>query len=366
MIPPYLQKHIVYILNEYKGEVPLSDYLKKYFKSHPEAGSRDRRFVNEATYNFYRCAKGLVASAEDTLLARAESALQLVRGGASTLLPGYSFNPELLLPPGISLSTGVERKDWLNSMLHQPALFLRIRNSRDRVEVALRQKGISYEFINDTALRLANGANVEQVLSPGHYVVQDASSQATGDYFQPRKGEKWWDCCSGAGGKSLLLADKLPGVTLTVSDKRSTILRNLTERFKRYGLPMPQTMVADVSDPWDTDSTVGDKKFDRIICDVPCSGSGTWARTPENLYFFNPESIAGFHETQFNVARNAARYLLSGGLLYYITCSVFRSENEDVVTRLTEQSGLLTESQNLINGIDRQADCMFIAVLKKP
>jgi 16S rRNA (cytosine967-C5)-methyltransferase len=108
---------------------------------------------------------------------------------------------------------------------------------------------------------------------------------------------------------------------------------------------------------------LGNQRFDRIICDAPCSGSGTWARTPEQFYFFHPETLASFTALQTTIATNVASYLRPGGTLYYITCSVFVQENEAVTGAVCGKTGLQLVRSRLINGISMRADNMFIAEL---
>ena len=162
-----------------------------------------------------------------------------------------------------------------------------------------------------------------------------------------------------------MLKDLQPGVQLTVSDKRQTILRNLVDRFSLYKHQQPTKYVLDAADEHELQSKLGDRQFDNIICDAPCSGSGTWARTPEQLFFFKEEYISDFASLQQTIAGNTVRFLKSGGRLIYITCSVFRKENEAVVDAVIEQHKLTIEHQELINGTERKADSMYIAVLRK-
>ena len=173
-------------------------------------------------------------------------------------------------------------------------------------------------------------------------------------------------CCCGAGGKSLLLKDKESNINLTVSDTRSSILHNLQERFKLYNHKAPSAHVLDTADMLATQNTVGNALFDGIICDVPCTGSGTWARTPEQLYFFNPSQAKEIAALQKKIAVNVSNYLKPDGTMYYITCSVFKEENEEVLNHLLDINKDITcISSQLINGINTHADSMYIAVLKK-
>ncbi len=278
---------------------------------------------------------------------------------------GIVFHLDQLLSFQPLLSDGIDQSTWLSSMLRQPRLFIRIRDNKSSITKILEEHNIPYTHIANNCLSLPNGANIDKILPAAGYVVQDASSQKTGTFFHPEKNEQWWDCCSGAGGKSLLLKDLLPSVKLTVSDKRQSILHNLKERFKLYGHKLPEEQVADVSDKVALSKTLKGHVFDHIICDVPCSGSGTWARTPEQLYYFEEDFIDRFSRLQKQIASNALSYLKPGGRLIYITCSVFKAENEQMVNHLLEHNDLILQEQFLINGISNRADSMFISILRK-
>lgn len=83
------------------------------------------------------------------------------------------------------LSEGIERNDWLTSLLHQPALFIRVRKNKEDIIQRLVDNNIIYDEIGKTCLSLPNGAPVDKILLPDTYVVQDKSSQQTGNYFHP-------------------------------------------------------------------------------------------------------------------------------------------------------------------------------------
>lgn len=383
----YIQQHIANIIDKYAGSVPLTHFLKQYFKANPKLGSRDRKMLSEMSYCWYRCSKGITGV--DAIEIKINACLFLCNtenNAAINLLPKQwkeskqlplNEKIEVLVNENIGvdidkiicyqgvLSEGIERNDWLTSLLHQPALFIRVRKNKEDIIQQLADNNIAYDEIDKTCLSLPNGASVDKILLPDTYVVQDKSSQQTGNYFHPKTDELWWDCCSGAGGKALLLKDKQPLVKLTVTDKRKTILYNLRERFALYGHDLQQTAVLDMSDNDEIKSKMQGKIFDNIICDVPCTGSGTWARTPEQAYYFDKEDLNVLPNLQYTIAVNALSYLKEGGILYYITCSVFEAENEKVVKRLLTENHLQLKEMKLINGISNRADCLFIALLQK-
>jgi 16S rRNA (cytosine967-C5)-methyltransferase len=104
-------------------------------------------------------------------------------------------------------------------------------------------------------------------------------------------------------------------------------------------------------------------QYDLIIADVPCSGSGTWARTPEQLYFFKKERIKYYSDLQKAITGAVASSIRSGGHLLYITCSVFAEENEKVVAHLEDNYQLRTVAASLFKGYSDNADTLFAALL---
>ena len=273
------------------------------------------------------------------------------------------FDINKLFPYDIALSDGIIKDEWLHSMLIQPDLFIRIRKDKGKIISLLNGQKIPFTFITENCLALPNGAKIDALLPEDCYVVQDASSQQTGAFFNPKKNELWYDCCAGAGGKSLLLKDMEPGVRLTASDSRESIIHNLQQRFRQYRHELPIAHVTDVTHKEQLDKALGTKQFDNIICDTPCSGSGTWARTPEQLYFFDPAALEKFPALQQAIAINVSRHLKPGGRLIYITCSVFKKENEDVVDAMIKETGLHLIQSRIINGVGIHADSMFVAQL---
>ena len=139
------------------------------------------------------------------------------------------------------------------------------------------------------------------------FEVQDFSSQQTAQFFKPQKWENWWDACAASGGKSLLLHELEPTVKLVVSDIRESILSNLDERFQQAGLLKYQKKLLDLTQ--NNDLILHDYAFDGIILDAPCSGSGTWGRTPEMISQFDEHKIEFFQRLQQSIARNVVKYL---------------------------------------------------------
>ncbi|MCD6063434.1 MAG: methyltransferase [Flavipsychrobacter sp.] len=382
----YILQHIKNIVRTYDGSIPLTYFLKNFFKVNPKLGSRDRKILSDMAYSWYRCSKGFEYAVpfEEKLNAalylcdtqsnhvlsflpaewQQTKALDIAQKIQLLSAKNISFNIEKLAAFKAELSEDITRSEWLHSMLQQPRLFIRVRD-KDLVPMLLQEHNVPYLWINESCMSIANGSPVDKILVEDSYVVQDASSQATGNYFHPTAGEAWWDCCSGAGGKSLLLKDITGDIALTVSDKRETIIHNLLQRFQQYHHNTPDAHVFDLTNEEGLKDSMAGKEFDSIIADVPCTGSGTWARTPEQLYFFKQAAIDEIAKLQTTIAVNASKLLKPGGNFFYITCSVFKKENEMVVENIMQQTGMTLREQQLINGIGQKADSMFITVLKK-
>jgi 16S rRNA (cytosine967-C5)-methyltransferase len=216
---------------------------------------------------------------------------------------------------------------------------------------------------------VANSSKIDTVIAlDKEAVIQDYSSQRIRELLQliqtvPTNKLKIWDCCAASGGKSILAQDVLSNIELTVSDIRESILANLRKRFAAAGITAYKSLVMDLSLPV---SIFKSPTFDCIICDAPCTGSGTWSRTPEQLFYFTPMEIKEYSELQNKIAMNTLQSLKPGGYFLYITCSVFKQENEEVVKALLANTSLQLIKQELFIGYTKKADCMFAALLQKP
>ncbi len=216
---------------------------------------------------------------------------------------------EQLFPFASELSEEIDQKQFAISFLLQPLLYLRIRpGNKDKVLNKLRQAQINFDEVSADCIALANSSKTDEVLELNREaVVQDVNSQSVLDLLpttlREHKKIEAWDCCAASGGKSILLHDRFPGVSLTVSDVRETILRNLKKRFEQAGIRNYRSFTFDLAH---SPLTLPHPPFDLVICDAPCSGSGTWSRTPEQLRFFKKEKIEQYAQLQKSIALNAA------------------------------------------------------------
>ena len=144
-----------------------------------------------------------------------------------------------------------------------------------------------------------------------------------------------------------------------MSDIRPSILTNLKQRFEQAGISKYNSFVANLAGDG-AKFPVSKQDFDVLVLDAPCSGSGTWSRTPEALYFFEEQMIDNYSSLQKKILRNVVPALKKRGRLIYITCSVFRKENESVIEFIRNDLALETLETAFIKGYDQKADSMFV------
>jgi 16S rRNA (cytosine967-C5)-methyltransferase len=146
-----------------------------------------------------------------------------------------------------------------------------------------------------------------------------------------------WDCCAAPGGKTLMLALRLPGADILATDVSSKRLTHTAARLRRYAYAQRvRCEVMDAATPNATEQGF----FDLILCDVPCSGTGTLARNPEIRHRLGPEEFVRQANRQRDILVGAGRRLAPGGRLIYSTCSLEPEENEQVVDAAASEAGL--------------------------
>jgi 16S rRNA (cytosine967-C5)-methyltransferase len=370
------------IIRSYDGSMPLSAWLKNYFRQEKKFGSRDRRQIAHLLYCYYRMG-GLAAGlpVEETLLTALFLCSQEGEETLATLRPDLEARLAdplpvklehlrlleklpLLFPLPSFISPEIDKEAFLLSHFLQPLLFLRTRpGAGDAVCKKLEEASIAFTRETADCLALPNGTKVEEVIRLNREaVVQDISSQRVLEGLPPFEGSFMaWDCCAASGGKSILLHDRFASISLTVSDIRKTILVNLERRFAEAGIRRYQSFVADLSaGPVRRGTT-----YALVVCDAPCSGSGTWGRTPEQLRFFTPQRLDHYSRLQQRIALHASRSVGQGGYFLYITCSVYRQENEEVVAELVKESGLQLLGHRYFHGYHQRGDTLYAAVLTR-
>ena len=170
-----------------------------------------------------------------------------------------------------------------------------------------------------------------QAYQNGLIELQDEGAQLIASLVDPGSNHYVIDLCAGAGGKTLALATKIrAGGQLIACDTNPTRLNKMKPRLKRAGVQNVKIHVLTNDDPWLRERK---GKADRVLLDVPCSGTGTWRREPDARHRLTPALLESYVEKQRVILDAACQLVKPGGRIIYATCSILTSENQDQVDR---------------------------------
>jgi 16S rRNA (cytosine967-C5)-methyltransferase len=253
---------------------------------------------------------------------RADFATEIVSASTATRLSESSAHPRWLVERwiheyGLDAARGTCTYDQ-----RAPDTAIRL---GDITEQELRHEGIEvFPGRLLASARVVRSGNVTRTAAyrNGRVVIQDEASQLVA--LMVGTGPNILDCCAAPGGKTRVLAERNPDASIVAVDlhpHRSRLLRTLVPHKN------VEVVTADVRDFPVTGL------FDRVLADVPCSGTGTLARNPEIKWRLQPEDLQDLQNRQLEILQSAMKQVAPGGRLVYSTCSLERDENAEVVGR---------------------------------
>lgn len=179
-----------------------------------------------------------------------------------------------------------------------------------------------------TAVRVQGGPLLRsRAFRRGWMLIQDEASQAVAWLMGSTQGMRLLDLCAAPGNKTAVLVRLLgPPALAVAADRRPARLRAMRALLRRVGAGAVHMVALDATGPLPFGAT-----FDRILADVPCSGTGTLARNPEIRWKLRPGDLPALAARQRSILENAVQLLVPGGRLVYATCSLEPEENEQIV-----------------------------------
>lgn len=356
-----------------EADRPADTVVSGYVRSHRYMGSKDRRAVTDGVFALLRHHARLgwwlqhTGWPEDDARGRVAAFMRMVEGlpaaEVAALFSGEGHGPPSLseaeracleaLPgaidaaPDMPATVRLECPDWAAALVDHPgelaALLapaptdLRVNEqvaSRADVLHRLRSEGIKATATpySPLGIRLADRVPLagHKLFKAGAVEVQDEGSQIIALLTDAQPGMQVADFCAGAGGKALVLAARMGGrgrvVACDISEQR---LAQARERMKRARLDnIEPHLLADERDRWVARQK---GKFDRVLVDAPCSGSGAWRRNPDSRW--RPVDLEALTALQDRILAAAGRLVKPGGWLVYATCSLLDAENRQRIDR---------------------------------
>jgi len=410
---------------------PVDTALSQFLRRRRELGGRDRRFLSELVFSHFRwrgwteplrllgpeaaaaaaylldaesphpaaramlelCrlpGDGLAPQGGRTLAGRAEALVALWRDRLPENLAPAALDPralapawlaeELCVPEGADPAAHLTR--CLEAFQARPPTWLAVRPGYLEPLRALLGGLLEAHPRLARAVRLGGNPDLDPARRklPGFFQVQDLASQAVCEACAPRPGERWWDACAGAGGKSLGLLERMQGQGRVVaSDVRRGVLESARRRAEEAGLQGLELATLDAArddPPRDEQDALGG--YHGVLVDAPCSGLGTWARNPDARWRLGREEVAAKAALQGRILERTAAAVRPGGVLVYSVCTLTRAEGPEAVRRFLARapgfapepfphplSGEPTDGAAWVWPWDGPANGMFMARLRR-
>ena len=310
----------------YMDKVPESAAVNEAVKLAKIVNKRLSGFVNANLRNFLR-------NKDDLMIINIDDEDE-------RLAVKYSINEEFL-----ELLKNDYDKETVNNFLKRSMderlLNLRVntkKTTKDSIKAVLDKFNIKYEEsdISVDSLIVYDKVSdvVKSLFKQGYVSFQDATSSSLQDYIKLNHGDKVLDLCAAPGGKSMHMAEKLEMGSITSCDIYEHKINLLKNEANRLGLDNINFQINDAMKL----NKEFINKFDKVLLDVPCSGSGIISRKPEIKYQIDLKELKELNDKQWKILNISKEYVKKGGLLVYSTCSILKLENEIMMKKFLEEN----------------------------
>lgn len=360
---------------------PAEQALLRWSRSSRFAGSGDRAAVRDLVFDALRQRDSLAALGGG--LTGRGLMLGWVRGQGTdpaALFTGVAHAPQPMteaeanhLPPP---QLPEDLPDWLRPLWHRALpddgaavaqamrarapVWLRVNTARTDLPSAARvlaAEGLETRPAPQLPTALQVLSNERRLARSAGYLqglveLQDLSAQLAADALPLARGARVLDYCAGGGGKALALAAREPSARILAHDALPQRMADLPARAARAGARIDVT-------------TRPAGHFDLVVADVPCSGSGTWRRTPDAKWRLTPEALSELQHVQASILDEAAPLVAPSGHLAYMTCSLLSEENGDQIDAFcARQPTFKPVLQRIWTPLDA-SDGFFLALLQR-
>ena len=334
------------ILEAILSGVPAEKAMTNWARGNRFAGSKDRAALRDLVFQALRCRRSAGAlPVPQSARAWAIGALRANGADPNEFFTGIAHAPAALSADDVTpLPSDRDRLDlqgWVIDLLtqqygseqtaeigavlrHRAPITLRVnlqKTTRAQLKAELAKAEIETTLnpASDTALTVLSNprrAVLQPCFEQGWFELQDAASQAVADAIAING--RVLDYCAGGGGKSLALAAR-SGSKIFAHDISAARMAEIGPRAARGGHDIEVISSQDLANL---------TKFDTVVCDLPCSGSGAWRRSPEGKWSLTSDDLQSFVLLQRDIIAKAITYLAPNACLALITCSIFEAENQ--------------------------------------
>jgi len=353
MTPAARVQSSIEILDTVLSGMATEQALTRWARANRFAGSKDRAAVRDLVFSAIRCrASFAFLGGSETGRGLMIGSLIAENANIDEMFCGLGYAPEPLTdderstlksPEDVPDDIAVDLPDWIwakfqedlgdsaaetaKVLRNRASVFLRAnlkKCTQSQAVDLLKAEGIEVRChsLSDTALEVTTNPRrvaLSKAYTSGFVELQDAASQAVCDFLELPNAGRILDYCAGGGGKSLAMAARTEA-DIFAHDANSSRMSDLPSRAERASISL--NILDEIS---------SDAQFDLVLCDVPCSGSGSWRRSPDGKWGLSKESLSGLNATQTKILAEAAKLVKPQGELAYATCSVFACENRDRV-----------------------------------
>ena len=338
----------------FSDKQPADNILNSYFRERRYIGSKDRRFISENVWDIIRHRRRLEFEAQSTSIRKLmivwakNKSLETVFGGGQYGMPILSKEetdwldnlPENPYPQDVEaecpqwLFDKIKDFELLKSLNRPATADFRVNaGSRETIIKKMKEEGfdvVSTPF-SPVGVRAEERINLNNCITfqDGLIEPQDEASQIAAILADVKPEHKVIDYCCGAGGKSLTLS-------YLMQNKGQIEAHDIDERRLEAILPRMKRLQANNIKTVKTAEVGHD--YDRFIIDAPCSGSGTWRRSPDAKFRLNEKKLLEIIDIQSSLLDLAAKKVKQGGRIVYITCSILEEENTQQITKFLNRN----------------------------
>ena len=307
-------------------ENPADRVLREHLKAERDMMPSDARAISQTVFNYFRWRGWLDLS----------TPLNFQIRKARELAANFAADPaafsdaslvEQVAPAWVRDEMEITPA-WARAIQAEPKLWLRAQRGQGAALVeSLGAAKLSKEVPDAVIYKGEEDLFKRDEFHAGEFEIQDIASQAIGWLCAPKPGETWWDACAGEGGKTLHFSSLMENKGLIwSSDRAEWRLKNLKRRAARAKVFNFRSVV------WNGEGKPPTKtKFDGVLVDAPCSGVGTWQRNPHARWTTDLRDVTELAEIQKRLLSIAAQSVKPGGKLFYVVCTLMRSETAEVV-----------------------------------